>query len=283
MTPPDPALLDDAALERRVLARVWLLAIVFLAGVAIINSLTQLTEAERAGVPYDPRVPWILEVSSVLMLFLLVPLVALFERRFPLTPDTWRTALLWHVLGSVGFSALHVLGMWALRSVTYALWLGRDYVFFDNVVTDALYEYRKDLLPYAVIVLLLSLTRGLEEHRREAAVARSEARETGRLTLKTGGRTLYLDARSLDWASAAGNYVEIRANGASHLARISLSALEQQLGDAGVEVARVHRSHIVNLAKVREVAPARDGDFRILMADGAELRGSRRFRHTLPA
>jgi hypothetical protein len=282
MTVAESAILDDAALERRVLMRVWAIGAVFLACIAVINALTLITEAERAGVSQHPLEPWILEVSSVLGLFALVPLVSLYERRFPSAPDTWRTAIGWHILGSIVFSALHVLAFWILRVVAFAA-IGQQYVFFQSPLSDALYEYRKDLLPYALIVLMLGLTRGLEEHRREAAVARSEARETGRLTLKTGGRTLYLDARSLDWASAAGNYVEIRANGASHLARISLSALEQQLGDAGVEVARVHRSHIVNLAKVREVAPARDGDFRILMADGAELRGSRRFRHTLPA
>lgn len=94
---------------------------------------------------------------------------------------------------------------------------------------------------------------------------------------------LFLDAASLDWASAAGNYVEIRASGVSHLARISLSALEQLLSDAGVDVARVHRSHLVNRSKVQQIAPAADGDFKIRMADGSELRGSRRYRTSLPA
>jgi DNA-binding LytR/AlgR family response regulator len=158
------------------------------------------------------------------------------------------------------------------------LLFGRAYVYFDDVPTDLLYEYRKDLLPYAVIILLLTLVRSVEEHRREAEAARAEARDTGRLTLKTGGRTLFLDAQSLDWASAAGNYVEIRANGATHLARLSLTALEQQLSAAGVEVARVHRSRLVNRNKVREIAPTADGDFRVKMTDGTEFRGSRRFR-----
>jgi hypothetical protein len=32
---------------------------------------------------------------------------------------------------------------------------------------------------------------------------------------------------------------------------------------------------------VREVIPTRDGDFRIIMADGTDLRGSRRYRGAL--
>lgn len=268
----------DLELDRKVLRRVWLIAALFLVAVTVINALTLITEADRAGTPYDAREPWLLEITSVLVLFALVPLVGLWERRFPFAPDGWRAALVAHLGGSIVFSALHVLGMWLLRSLAWPLLFGRAYVYFDDVPTDLLYEYRKDLLPYAVIILLLTLVRSVEEHRREAEAARAEARDTGRLTLKTGGRTLFLDAQSLDWASAAGNYVEIRANGATHLARLSLTALEQQLSAAGVEVARVHRSRLVNRNKVREIAPTADGDFRVKMTDGTELRGSRRFR-----
>jgi hypothetical protein len=271
----------DLALERRVLSRVIVISAIFLAAVAVINALTLTTEAERSGLAYDPREPWLLEFTSIVALFALVPLVGLYERRFPFAPDTWRPAILWHILGTVLFSAGHILGMWLLRTLTFPIVIGHPYVFFEDLPTDLLYEYRKDLLPYAVVVLTLTLVRSLEEHRREAEAARAEARETGRLTLKSGGRTIFLDARTLDWAEAAGNYVEIRANGATHLARLTLAALEQQLTDAGVDVARIHRSYLVNRLKVVQVEPAGDGDFRIRMADGTELRGSRRFRAVL--
>jgi hypothetical protein len=268
----------DLALERRVLSRVVVIAAIFLAAVAVINALTLLTEAERAGLPHDPREPWLLEITSVVVLFALVPLVGLYERRFPFTPETWRSAIGWHLLGTLLFSAAHILGMWLLRLLAVPALLGRPYVFLADLPADFLYEYRKDLLPYAVTVLMLTLVRSLEEHRREAEAARAEARATGRLTLKSGGRTIFLDASTLDWAEAAGNYVEIRANGGTHLARLTLAALEQQLADAGVDVARVHRSYLVNRVKVQQVEPAGDGDYRIRMLDGTELRGSRRFR-----
>ena len=81
--------------------------------------------------------------------------------------------------------------------------------------------------------------------------------------MKSGGRTFWLDARSLDWADAAGNYVELRANGTTHLVRIGLSALADQLREAGVDIARIHRSRLVNRAKVAEIVPTGDGDFRV--------------------
>lgn len=274
---------DEAALERRVARRVFLIMVLFLVAIGVLNAMSLLTEAQRAGQLLDPRVPFILELTSVLAMVALAPLVILFERRVPFTAETWRSALLWHVLGSIVFSLLHVTLFLALRTAAYALVFGTGYGFFTDIPSDLLYEYRKDLLPYAVLILMLGLQRSLEEHRREAEAARADARQTGKLTLKAGGRTIFLDAASLDWASAAGNYVEIRANGTTHLARISLSALEQLLSDAGVDVARVHRSHLVNRAKVREITPVRDGDFKIRMADGSELRGSRRYRTSLPA
>jgi hypothetical protein len=276
-------LIDDAALERRVARRVFLTMALFLIAIGVLNALGLLTEAQRVGRELDPRVPFILELTSVLAMVALTPLVILFERRVPFTAETWRSALLWHGLGSIVFSLLHVALFIVLRTAAFAAILGLSYSFFTDLPTDLIYEYRKDIFPYSVLILMLGLQRSLEEHRREAEAARTDARQTGKLTLKAGGRTIFLDAASLDWASAAGNYVEIRANGATHLARISLAALEQLLSDAGVDVARVHRSHLVNRAKVREIAPVRDGDFRIRMADGSELRGSRRYRTALSA
>src|SRR5690606_33603461 len=102
-----------------------------------------------------------------------------------------------------------------------------------------------------------------------------------RVTLKSGGRTIMLDAAAVEWARAAGNYVEVRATGRTHLARSSLGALEEQLGEAGADMARVHRSLLVGRRFVAETAPAGDGDLRIILRDGTELRGSRRFRENL--
>jgi len=274
----DARLTDEANLDRRILRRAWAIAAVFFPVVAVVNAASLLTEAERVGAGLDPRIPWILEFTSIAVFLALVPLIAELERRIPFTGDNWGRALLAYALASPVFSALHVAGMVLLRKLAYPLVLGHEYSFFDDFFQDAFYEYRKDLMAFAVILLVLTLVRGIEEQRREAQAAKTDARATGRLTLKSGGRTVFLDARSFDWASAAGNYVEVRAAGQTHLARISLTALAEQLAEAGIDSARIHRSTIVNRAKVKATAPLGDGDFQVTVADGSELRGSRRYR-----
>jgi hypothetical protein len=268
-------------LERRVLNRVLWPALVIMTGVGLVNVMTLLTEAQRSGAPIDVSTTWILEFSSVSVLVLLVPLVAFFVRVVPLQPRRWYVAVPLYLGMSVVFSGLHVIGMVGLRKLVFWMFWGRSYVFLDAPLDDLLYEYRKDLLPFAVIVAVCHLARRLEEIRQQVMTPRAEALPAGRLTLRSGSRTVWLDAASFEWASAAGNYVEVRASGATHLARMPLSALENLLKGAGVAVIRVHRSRIVNRDRVRQMQATRDGDFVVRLLDGTEVRGSRRYRDIL--
>ena len=117
----------------------------------------------------------------------------------------------------------------------------------------------------------------------EAEVARAEARQTHRLTLKCGGRTLRIAADEFRAAQAAGNYVEIRLAGGEHLARSTLTELERQLSEAGIDAVRVHRSWLVNRDAIREIAPTGEGDVAITLDTGAKVPGSRRYRDRLDA
>ncbi len=276
------AAIDERELERQVTSRVLLIGVVFLPVIGAFNALTILTDARRAGLTIDAREPWILESTSILLLVLLVPMVSALERRFPVLSNEWRLALLVHAAGSIAFSVLHVAGMTALRWVAFPLFLGRSYDHVPNPVTDGPYEYRKDVLLYALVVLLLGLVRNVLEARRELEVAKADARETGRLTLKSGGRTLAVDAASFSWVEAAGNYVEVHAGGRTLLVRSTLKAIEQQLDAAGISLLRIHRSRIVNAARVVETKTGGDGDFTMVLDEGTSLRGSRRYRCDRP-
>jgi hypothetical protein len=88
------------------------------------------------------------EVSSVAVIFALVPLLIGMARRWP--PVLSAPMLLRHLGGSLLFSALHVLGMVAIRHVVFAA-TGTEYrpcplpeMFF--------YEYGKDVAAYALII-----------------------------------------------------------------------------------------------------------------------------------
>ena len=95
-----------------------------------------------------------------------------------------------------------------------------------------------------------------------------------RLAVRTGRRTVLLDTADIEHIEAAGNYVSIHTDGASHLARETLTALEDRL-DARRFV-RIHRSTIVNIDFVRETRET-TGEYRlVILRDGTELRASAR-------
>ena len=101
--------------------------------------------------------PLVWEFSSVIVIFALIPFVARFERRFRLDArPRWQIALA-HTGAALVFSAVHVAGMLALRKLAYAL-VGEQYD-FDSVPIQAFYELQKDLITYAVILVVIFATR----------------------------------------------------------------------------------------------------------------------------
>jgi len=115
----------------------------------------------------------------------------------------------------------------------------------------------------------------------EATAACRDARETQRLTLKCGGRVMHLEATNFLAAKAAGNYVEIDFQTGSHLARITLGELQNQLLEARVDAIRCHRSWLVNQDQIREIRPTGEGDVEITLDSGQQIPGSRRYRDQL--
>jgi len=259
---------------RRAERNAFLVIAALLALSLIVNALSVQTEHAWMGHP-DAPLAWLLEGSSHLTLLLLAPALIWITRFIPLTAETWRRALPLYLLLSIPYSVLHIAGMALIRWAVFSM-AGEDYSF--DPAAEALYEYRKDLFSLALFVLIIIGCRELETRRQEAQAAREDARKGQRLTLKCGGRTIWIDAADLISARAAGNYVEVRTSTGQHLARLTLAALQKQLSEAGVNAARVHRSWLVNRDKVRESIPAGSGDLRLRMEDGGEVPASRRFR-----
>ncbi|HTE51540.1 MAG TPA: LytTR family DNA-binding domain-containing protein [Kofleriaceae bacterium] len=99
-----------------------------------------------------------------------------------------------------------------------------------------------------------------------------------RIAVRDGSRLRLVAVADIDWISADDYYVEIHAGAQTYLARESLQALERQL--AASRFARVHRSAIVNLDRVREIRS--DGRDQVcVLANGTELPVSRSRRQSL--
>jgi two-component system LytT family response regulator len=94
-----------------------------------------------------------------------------------------------------------------------------------------------------------------------------------RLAVRQDGRIGFVRTEDVDWIEAADYCVRLHAGGRVHLLRESMRELEARL-DPGRFI-RIHRSALVNLARIRELEPHFHGEYVVVMQDGARLRLSR--------
>lgn len=97
-----------------------------------------------------------------------------------------------------------------------------------------------------------------------------------RIAARGHRRTVVFDVAEIVWIEAADNYVRFHTDQGVHLSRRRMRDLEAVLDPA--RFARVHRSAIVNLNRVRELRPLGDGDQEVLMDTGKRLTLTRSYR-----
>jgi two-component system LytT family response regulator len=107
-------------------------------------------------------------------------------------------------------------------------------------------------------------------------VGRSQTRKLERLVIKSAGEIVFVIVTEIDWIEAADYYAALHVGAKTHLLRRSISELEQDL-NADV-FCRIHRSAIVNLERIQGLKLGGDGEYRVVIEDGTELRLSRRYR-----
>jgi two-component system LytT family response regulator len=100
-----------------------------------------------------------------------------------------------------------------------------------------------------------------------------------RLSVQDKDRTVLVPVDQVVWFEAATSYVKVHVAGGVHLVRERMDALEARLDPA--KFFRAHRSALVNLDRIKEVQPYFHGAHLIIMADGAQVRLSRRRRDAL--
>jgi len=102
-----------------------------------------------------------------------------------------------------------------------------------------------------------------------------------RLPVKQGDRIYFLSVAEIDYIESAENYVNLHAGKKSHLMRGSLTALEKTLDPK--RFVRIHRSVIVNVARIRELQQHVQGEYFVILNDGKRLKLSRTYRDSLSA
>ena len=86
--------------------------------------------------------------------------------------------------------------------------------------------------------------------------------------VSAGGAKTLLDYEAIHWIEADGDYSRVHTYDRSYLATEPLGELEERLAGSGF--ARIHRSHVVNLAKVAAVRRAGPDRIRLALDDEAK-------------
>ena len=100
-----------------------------------------------------------------------------------------------------------------------------------------------------------------------------------RFVVRAGGKILILRAEDVDWIEAAANYVKLHVGGRVYLMRETMTRLEQSLDPS--HFVRIHRSTIVRVDRIRMLEPLFQGDYVVVLHDGARLPTSRTYRDNL--
>lgn len=251
-------------------------ALVALVGVAVatINASSDMIEMERAGLDRAWWEPIVWEGTSAAIIVALAPLIGWAVRRWPPSLDSLLRFGLTHLALTIPFALIHIAVIFVTREAIY--WaLGQRYGFFDDgVAITMVYEWRKDVLTYAAIASVYWLYDFARARQTPAPQPNAD-----RIEVRDGSSTIYLAPADVLTVEAAGNYVEFRTAARAHLVRGTLASWEVQLTARGF--VRVHRSRLVNRARISAIKPTASGDVEITLDDGRVVAGSRRYRDAL--
>ena len=251
-------------------------------GIGVVNAFSAAQDAAWRGGVYDVRTPLFWEMSSIVTIILVAPVLFVAVRRMRHV-SAWPLRIALAVAAIIIFSGLHIAGMVGLRKLAMFL-AGGAYDFHLSAAT-VIYEFRKDV----VTCLLIGGTLWLIDSRSEARQARS-GETTPRadpvsaapdmVWLRDGSSRIRVEPRDILTIASAGNYVEYcMADSRTHLVRGTLAAEEARL--TKYNIVRVHRTRLVNLSRVTGLKAGPNGDFELTLDNGHAISGSRRYRDAL--
>ncbi len=259
------------------LLRAYLVIAAFTFLVDSVNILSVLHDAARNGHPLPAREPITWEFTSGVGGLCAAWMIYLAVRWATPGRAPWIKLIPVHVLTSLAFSGVHNAVMVGLRVAVYAAAGAR---YRTPGLSDLVYEYRKDVLAYAVLGVLFWLLAV-----REPAAAAEPAGPAveaepepiaATFDIIEGARILRMPVDQIVAVRAAGNYVEfLLDDGRRPLMRVALGEMEAAL--ASHDFLRTHRSWIVNPARLRSLEAVGSGDYRLGLDGGAEAPLSRRF------
>lgn len=184
-----------------------------------------------------------------------------------------------------GFALLDRIGADAVPAIVFV-------TAFDRYALRAFEVHALDYLlkPFTDARFASALERAKEQVRsrqrgvldaRIAELLRERQQPNTRFLVPARDKTVVVDAADVDWIEAADYYICLHCGGTSHLLRDTMDEIERRLDPQ--QFFRVHRSAIVNLARVREIHPLFRGDCELKLDGGVTVRLSRNRRREFEA
>lgn len=236
------------------------------------DTFTKFSQIRFAGLEPDTFRLVTAQVTSALVVLLLVPAVAWWLTRFPLRRNRAVSAVVGHVAGSVLFAFAHYFLMVAMRYVVF-LFVSDRYVFSDFWFRNLVIEYQKDIKIYLGIVAIIGAYRYYRGTRTNAPTATIAS---DRIIVQTGKGETIIRRDDIECLEAARNYVTVSTAERDFLVRNTLHKLEQQLAPG--QIVRTHRSYLVNIDKIEEIRTTDSGGREIRLQGGKTVPLSRGYR-----
>jgi two-component system LytT family response regulator len=188
--------------------------------------------------------------------------------------------------GATGFDVIQTVGVTRMPFVIFVTAYDRYALkAFDVHALDYLLKpFDRDRFQQAVIRARQQLERQTsgELERRLLALVRElkpAPQHLDRFVVKSSGRVFFVRTEEIDWIEAAGNYVKLHVGTDAHLFRETMNSIEAKLDPH--HFFRIHRSHIVNMERIKELQPWFNGEYVVVLQSGLRLTLSRGYREKL--
>ncbi|HEU4486048.1 MAG TPA: LytTR family DNA-binding domain-containing protein [Povalibacter sp.] len=110
------------------------------------------------------------------------------------------------------------------------------------------------------------------------AIARPP-RHLERFAVRSGERTIFVPADAVDRIEAMQNYVRLHVGESIHVIHVTMNVLQSSLDPA--RFLRIHRSHIVNIARIAQLWSLSRGQYLIELSNGERLQTGRTYGDTI--
>jgi DNA-binding LytR/AlgR family response regulator len=234
---------------------IWVGAVVLFSIASWIDARS-IQPAETAYLPYmqgwaTGMLPWII----------LVPLV------FRLGARATNAALIPTLRSAIAAGLVSMLVVAVYASLVWSA--GTERSPLEVLASFKLKDWLWDIVFYVVAFLAGRQMRPGADHRSPAPMAAN-------IAVKSVGRVDYIPIRDILAATAQGNYIALHLADRDVLHRSTMAKLSEALADAGF--VRIHRSHIVNPARVTSTGARGDRVHQIELSNGLKLPVSDRYK-----